>query len=88
MSFKYEISDKLKRILNKLESKDRILSIAVNKKIKQIINSDIDSINRFKNLKGNMSHLKRVHIGSFVLLFQVKGNKIFFESFVHHDRAY
>ena len=88
MSFRWEISDKLKRILSKLEKKDKILSIAVNKKIKQIITCDKISIQHFKNLRGNLSGYKRVQIGSFVLLFQVKGDKIFFENFVHHNKAY
>ena len=88
MSFSFEISKELRIILSKLERKDRNFSIAVNKKIKQIIACDETSIPHFKNLKGELSDYKRVQIGSFVLLFQVKGSAIIFKRFVHHDRIY
>jgi len=88
MSFKSEISKELKRVIDKIESKDKNLAVAVNKKIKQIISFDIITINHFKNLKGNISDYKRVQIGSFVLIFQVKGDTIIFKRFVHHDKAY
>ncbi len=88
MSFGFEISPKLKPVLDKLYKKDKNLAISLNKKIKQIINSDLESINHFKNLKKPLNHLKRVHVGSFVLTFQVKDNSVIFEDFVHHDKAY
>jgi len=88
MSFSFEISKELRIILGKLERKDKNLSIAVNKKIKQIIACDETSIQHFKNLKGELSDYKRVQVGSFVLVFQVKGDTIIFRRFVHHDNAY
>ncbi len=88
MSFSFEISKELRIILGKLERKDKNLSIAVNKKIKQIIACDETSIQHFKNLKGELSDYKRVQVGSFVLVFQVKGATIIFRRFVHHDNAY
>lgn len=88
MTFKFIISKELKRILDKLSKKDKNLAVALNKKIKQIINSDIVGINHFKNLKGEMSHLKRVHISSFILTFKMQGDTILFENFCHHDVAY
>ena len=88
MTFRFEISGKLEKILAKLSRKNKTLAIAVNKKIKQIINSDISFINHFKNLRAPMNYLKRVHIGGFILTFQVKNNIIFFENFGHHDKAY
>ncbi|MFH0875601.1 MAG: hypothetical protein V1859_06700 [archaeon] len=88
MSFESEISVKLRAKLDKLAFRDRNLADAVSKKIRQIIACDAVAINHFKNLKGDMSHLKRVHIGSHVLTFQVKGDTIIFEDFTHHDDAY
>ena len=35
-----------------------------------------------------MCHMKRVHIGSFVLTFQIKEDIIIFEDFDHHDKIY
>jgi mRNA-degrading endonuclease RelE of RelBE toxin-antitoxin system len=88
MTFNLIISKELKRILQKLSKKDKNLAIAVNKKIRQIINLDIVGINHFKNLKGEMSHLKRVHVGSFILTFKLQGGTICFENLCHHDAAY
>lgn len=88
MSFKIVIDDKLKPVPAKLKRKDKARFVAVKNKILQISECDEISIKHFKNLKGDMSHLKRVHIRSFVLAFRVKDNIIIFERLTHHDDAY
>ncbi len=88
MSFNFDTSKELNKTLDKLAKKDKALALAVRKKIRQIIFLDEQSIEHFKNLKGDLSHLKRVHIGSFVLEFKIKGDKITFEKLRHHDKAY
>lgn len=86
--FNPRFSEQIENSLRKIKKKDPKLFDNVEKKIKQIINSDSDSINHFKNLKKPLNYLKRVHVGSFVLTFQVKNDSIIFEDFVHHDQAY
>jgi len=88
MSFKIIISNELKKSLAILKRKDKTTYIAVENKIFQIASCDQASIERFKNLRGKLSHLKRVHIGSFVLIFRIKDDAIVFEEFGHHDRIY
>lgn len=88
MSFDFEISEELEKALGKLAKKDSILALAVRKKIAQLISSDTSFIEHLKNLKGYMSDSKRVHIGSFVLIFKIKGETLFFERLEHHDEAY
>ncbi len=88
MTFTFEISDRLSKVLDRLADRDRTLAVAVRKKMEQIANCNHISIDYFKNLRGNMSSLKRVHIGSFVLTFQVIGDRILFEDLMHHDGAY
>jgi len=88
MTLPFEISPQLQNTLDKLGRKDRKLAIAVRKKIDQIIDLDETTILHFKNLRCDLSHLKRVHIGSFVLTFRLEGNTILFEDFDHHDRIY
>ncbi len=78
----------IKKIMQKLRSKDPALFIALQKKIMQLGSMDIIAIEHLKNLKGRMSHLKRVHVGSFVLTFAIKGEIIIFKDFAHHDTAY
>ncbi|MFW6283119.1 MAG: type II toxin-antitoxin system RelE family toxin, partial [Minisyncoccales bacterium] len=57
-------------------------------KIEEIINSyDIES---YKNLRNNLKNYKRVHVGSFVLIFRFDKLKklIIFEDLDHHDKIY
>ncbi len=89
--FDFDLSDELKLILRKLSKKDQKKVEIVNKKIKEIVNSDHQSIDHYKNLRQDMKHLKRVHIDThFVLTFRVNKEKnfILFVDFDHHDNIY
>ena len=88
MTFKFVITPALSRQIDKLAHKDRVLALAIRNKMTQIINSDVVFINHFKNLRGNLSDYKRVHVGSFVLMFKVEKDTIIFDMFRHHDDAY
>lgn len=88
MTFEFFISPTLERTLDKLAHRDKALALAVRKKIRQIINCDVTTINHYKNLRGDMSDYKRVHVGSLVLLFKVEKYSIIFDRLVHHDKAY
>lgn len=89
--FDFDLSDELKETLSKLSSKDKVRALIVNKKIREIINNDNNSIDRYKNCRYDLKDFKRVHIDkSFVLLFKVYKDKnmIFFWRLIHHDEAY
>ncbi|MBT4376660.1 addiction module toxin RelE [archaeon] len=89
--FDYDFSDELKFKIRKLIRKDKKKADIIYKKVNQIISCDSNSINHYKNLRGNMKEFKRVHIDkSFVLTFNVDlpNNFILFEDFDHHDRVY
>jgi len=88
MSFPFDISPNLEKVLDKLGRKDRNLAIAVRKKMEQITSCDEITIQHFKNLRHDLSGLKRVKIGSFILVFRIKDDTIIFEDFDHHDRIY
>lgn len=78
----------MKIILEKLSSKDKRKVLIINKKIKQIIECDPISIDRYKNCRYDLSDYKRVHVNShFVMTFKVNKDKnfILFEDFGHHD---
>lgn len=82
----FEFSDHLKKILNKLYKKDRATYEALMNKVDEIVNSP--NLDHYKNLRYNMKDSKRVHIGHFVLVFRLVGNKIYFDDFDHHDNIY
>ena len=88
MNFQVILSDGLKKKLINLKRKDKTTYNAVKKKIIQISHSDKNSIQHFKNLRRPINEFKRVHIGSFVLIFRFKDNTIIFEEFEHHDKVY
>lgn len=81
-----EISPKLQKELLKLKKKNLTQLIAINKKVEEIRRNP----ESYKNLNAPMNNLKRVHIGSFVLLFSVneQTKTITLEYFEHHDNAY
>ncbi|MBI2666963.1 addiction module toxin RelE [Candidatus Woesearchaeota archaeon] len=89
--FDFDLREELKAIIHKLSKKDQKRAEIINKKIKEIISCDHQSIDHYKNLRHHLKHLKRVHIdSSFVLTFTVDKEKnfILFIDFDHHDNIY
>ena len=86
--YSYEILPSLQKILRKLANRDRTTYEQVFNKIGEIIQST--DVEHYKNLRHDMKDRKRVHIGSFVLIFKfVKSeNKIIFVDFDHHNNVY
>lgn len=89
--FRFQISDKLKKVIKILNKKDRARSQIIAKKIKEISDNDLNSIKRYKNLRYGLSDYKRTNIDkSFVLIFKIfkEKNLILFEKIDHHDKIY
>ena len=89
--FDFNLTDELKLIIRKLVRKDKKKAEIINKKIKEIVASNQDSIHHYKNLRHDLSEYKRVHIDkSFILVFHVdiKNKFILFVDFDHHDKIY
>jgi len=89
--FEFDLSDELKLKIGKLAKKDRKKVELINKKIREIIGNDSISVRRYKNLRHDLKHLRRVHVDrNFVLTFMVdeKRNFILFADFGHHDKIY
>ena len=82
----FEYSDKLVKVLKKLFKKDRSKYESIIKKIEEVVNSS--DLSYYKNLRYNLKDTKRVHIGSFVLIFRVIGDVIYFDDIDHHDNIY
>ena len=89
--FDFDLSDELKIKIRKILKKDKEKVEIINKKIKEVVNNDSNSIERYKNLRHELKNFKRVHIDKhFVLIFKVDKEKnfILFEDFDHHDKIY
>ena len=74
--------------LTKLKKKDATLFRALEKKIIQLSQLTYDELQHLKNLKAPMNQYKRVHVGSFVIMFKVEKTQIILSEFKHHDEAY
>ena len=86
MRYQLEISEEADKKFLKLQKKDRKQIININKKISQIL----DNPYHFKPLRGDMHGARRVHIGSFVLTYEIYEEKrlIRILDYDHHDKIY
>jgi YafQ family addiction module toxin component len=80
-----EYSEIFKKDFKKIRS-DHILQKRFQNKINEIVQNPF----RYKSLRNVLKNLRRVHIGNFVLIFEVSEDerKIILHSLKHHDRAY
>ena len=64
--------------------KDKVLLDRLHKKMDEILDKpEHYPIKRYE-IKGKRS----AHVGSFVIVFEIKGNEVIFWRFKHHDYAY
>lgn len=84
--YKIGLRKKVEKVLKKLAKKDKISSIYISKKIKQIQENPY----RFKPLRKPLQNFWRVHIGNFVLIYSINENKkvVIIERYKHHDEVY
>ena len=64
--------------------KDKVLLERLHKKMDEILRNPEHYPVKKYDLKGKRS----AHVGSFVIVFELKGNDILFLRFKHHDYAY
>jgi YafQ family addiction module toxin component len=81
-----EIDDNVDKEFRKLAKKDKKQLEAVNKKIEQILNDP----SQFKPLKYPLEGLRRVHVGPFVIIYEVfeDAQTVRILKYSHHDKAY
>ncbi|RLJ00957.1 MAG: type II toxin-antitoxin system mRNA interferase toxin, RelE/StbE family [Candidatus Aenigmatarchaeota archaeon] len=84
MKYMADFSDEFLKIAKKLKKND----IKLFKRLESKIDEILERPEHYKPLKGNMKGLRRVHIGSFVILFEIKTKYLKFVTFKHHDKAY
>jgi len=84
--YNLEIEEEVSKTFRKLLKKDRVQLEAINKKIIQILSDPC----QFKPLKYPLAGLRRVHIGSFVLIYQVIENPATVQiiKYTNHNEAY
>lgn len=84
--YSLEVEEEVSKTFKKMLKKDRKQLEAVHKKIEQVLSDPF----QFKPLRHPLEGLRRVHIGSFVLIYKVIDNPptVRIVKYSHHDEAY
>lgn len=84
--YEVEIREGLDRTFRKLAKRDRAQLEAITKKVKEIA----EDPHAYKPLRAPLAGKRRVHIGSFVLLFSIDEARktAVLEDYAHHDEVY
>jgi len=89
--FTFTFSQTLKKRLNKLKKKDKVLAYIFRKKYREVIGHTIQTIDTYKNLHSLMQEYRRIHLtNQFILVFSVdkENEHIVFIDILHWDKAY
>ena len=87
--FTYDLTDILRKKLEKISQKDRILAQNFYRKVQEVINRDEKTINAYKNLRSPLNEYKRIHLtDNYILLFAVSKKHIVFVDIRHIDDVY
>ena len=81
-----EVAKNVDKIFEKLGKKNPEQLEEINKKVQQIL----ENPHQFKPLKFPMQHMRRVHIGSFILIYDIDEDRkiVTIRRYEHHDKAY
>ena len=84
--YSLEVREGVDRTFRRMTKKDRNRLESVEKKVQEIL----EDPHRFKTLRAPMQNLRRVHVGPFVLVYEIdEGRKVvILLDFEHHDSVY
>ncbi len=84
MEYRIKFTPFFEKQLKKLKKKDRVMFRRLTNKLKEIRHNPEHYKPLGNVLKGN----RRAHVGSFIIVFDIKGDLITVYYFKHHDYAY
>ncbi len=84
MSYSVEFSEEFERSFQKLKKKDKSLFEQIQKKLIELV----ETPEHFKPLRNVLAGYRRIHFGSFVLIYQIEGEIMIIISLDHHDKSY
>ncbi len=83
--YSLEISDQCRKDVKRLIKNNKTLEVALEKAISKVLANP----EHFKPLRWPLENTRRVHVlGSFVLVYEIKGKAVRLLRFAHHDEAY
>ena len=84
MEYIIEFSSQFEKSMKKLKKKDKTLFNQIQKKLIEIVKNP----EHFKSLRNVLAGYRRIHFGSFVLVYKIEENIVRIVSLDHHDKAY
>ena len=84
MAYSVEFSAEFDKSIKKLKKKDKAAFEQIQKKLIEIV----ENPEHFKPLRNVLAGYRRLHFGSFVLIYAIEGNAVKIISLDHHDRDY
>lgn len=84
MQYKIKFGKQFKKSMKKLKKKNYPLFKQIKKKLIEIIQHP----EHYKPLKNDLAGYRRVHFGSFVLTYTIRGHIVKIILIEHHDKAY
>ena len=58
------------------------------RRVEEKVSEILENPEHYKPLRGALKGKRRAHVGPFVLVFEVVGDRVFFHALRHHDVAY
>lgn len=84
MPYSIEFSEDFEKSFQKLKKKDKIVATQIEKKILSVI----ENPEHYKPLRNILAGYRRIHFGSFVLIYKIEGEVVRIISLDHHDKSY
>jgi YafQ family addiction module toxin component len=84
MVYQIEFSIQFEKSMKKLKKKDKVLFEQIQKKLIDLVQNP----DHYKPLKNILAGYRRIHLGSFVLIYKIEGDLVRIISLDHHDQSY
>ena len=84
MAYTIEFSAEFEKSMKKLKKKDKSMFEQIQNKLIEIVQNP----EHYKPLKNVLAGFRRIHFGSFVLIYAIESNIVRIISLEHHDKAY
>ncbi|HWR63899.1 MAG TPA: type II toxin-antitoxin system mRNA interferase toxin, RelE/StbE family [Candidatus Thermoplasmatota archaeon] len=84
MVYQIEFSVQFEKSMKKLKKKDKVLFEQIQKKLIDLVQNP----DHYKPLKNILAGYRRIHFGSFVLIYKIEKDLVKIISLDHHDQSY
>jgi YafQ family addiction module toxin component len=84
MVYQIEFSVQFEKSMKKLKKKDKVLFEQIQKKLINLVQNP----DHYKPLKNILAGYRRIHFGSFVLIYKIERDIVRIISLDHHDQSY